>query len=219
MLRTDDLGVTMTRFILLSFGFLAWAFYEMSGGADFEPRSAQMARLNPAPETQTADLSPQPSTAPITIVDTDPTRSDEVTRVSLNLTTLQETLETESPEPPPLADATPDPAEDFGVPRNVGSVASSADTPAIIPSLITPTGSTPTPAPATLTASASDIRTVSGSRVNVRGGPGTDFAVVTRLTRGAEVRIIEDTGNGWVRMQPLDGSPEGWMADFLLTSG
>ena len=39
----------MKRFVLLSFGFLGWAFYEMSGGADFESASDRVARLNPAP--------------------------------------------------------------------------------------------------------------------------------------------------------------------------
>ena len=64
-----------------------------------------------------------------------------------------------------------------------------------------------------------DIRVVSGNRVNVRGGPGTGFDVVNRLVRGEEVEIIEDNGDGWVKMRPVSGGKEGWMADFLLASG
>jgi len=30
---------------------------------------------------------------------------------------------------------------------------------------------------------------------------------------------LQDPGNGWVKLRPLDGGPEGWMAEFLLTSG
>ena len=33
----------MYKFILVTFGFLTWGFYEMSGGADFEPASARLA--------------------------------------------------------------------------------------------------------------------------------------------------------------------------------
>jgi uncharacterized protein YgiM (DUF1202 family) len=55
--------------------------------------------------------------------------------------------------------------------------------------------------------------------VNVRGGPGTDFGIVTRLVRGDEVEILEDNGDGWVRLRLLGGGTEGWMADFLLTDG
>ena len=37
----------MKTFILLTFGFLTFAFYEMSGGSDFEPASARMAEAEP----------------------------------------------------------------------------------------------------------------------------------------------------------------------------
>ena len=104
------------------------------------------------------------------------------------------------------------------MPRNIGSISESADTPAIIPSLIVPTTET-TQVTVTSTASFDDIRTVSGNRVNVRGGPGTDFGIVTRLVRGDEVEILEDNGDGWVRLRLLGGGTEGWMADFLLTDG
>jgi len=104
-----------------------------------------------------------------------------------------------------------------GVPVNTDTTVSSADTPAIIPSLITPndTGA----ASANAAVAFSDVRKVSGNRVNVRGGPGTDYNVVSRLVRGDAVEIIEDNGDGWVLMRPVDGGEEGWMADFLLTAG
>ncbi len=73
-----------------------------------------------------------------------------------------------------------------------------------------------TPAPNAPVA-ATDIRSVTGSSVNVRGGPGTDYSVVNRLVQGDEVEVIEDSGDGWVRLRPLNGSPSGWMASFLLT--
>ena len=206
----------MKRFILLSFGFLGWAFYEMSGGSDFESRSDQMARLNPKPAVQMAETA-EPEVIKTAFVDTDPPLNDadnDVTRIALNLTTLQDVLgETDVAEPETMVASNINP--DSGVPQNVGTVTSSMDTPAIIPSLIAPNDGITI----ALIQAQGDIRKVSGNRVNVRGGPGTDFGVVTKLGRGSEVRVVLDNGDGWVKMQPLDGSPEGWMADFLLTGG
>ncbi|WP_370400139.1 SH3 domain-containing protein [Sulfitobacter sp. JB4-11] len=221
----------MKKFILLTFGFLGWAFYEMSGGADFVPASALTPSVD---ETVLAVVSAEEPATPAeteeepiedvktSFVDTDPPLSEpsnEVTRVALNLTSLTEVVD--------QADAVTDTAtatdtatedEDFGVPVNPGYSVSSADTPAIIPSLIVGADE-PAEETVTLSAIEDDIRTVSGNRVNVRGGPGTDFGIVSRLVRGDAVEVLQDDGNGWVRMRPVDGDVEGWMADFLLTSG
>ena len=188
----------MKTFILLTFGFLGFAFYEMSGGSDFEPMSVKMARQAPTEvKPQEVAEAPAPSvepaapvnTASITKIDSTPS----VTRVSLNLTDVSAAAEAAQTAPEAV-------------------IIDSAETPQIIlPSLIATTETVATSA-------GRDIRKVSGNRVNVRGGPSTNFGVVNKLTRGAEVRILEDNGNGWVRMQPVDGGESGWMADFLLTS-
>ena len=203
----------MKRFILLTFGFLGWAFYEMSGGADFEPKNAQMAASTATEnEPKQVVVADEPAPAdPIQIkkvtkttpVDTTPpgfddtAKADETRRVSLNLTT-------EAAKKVPVT----------YVPVNPGNTTASDDTPAIIPSLIVPNDPGIAQVPV-----GGNIREVTGSSVNVRGGPGTDYGIVTKLGRGDTVEIIQDNGDGWVRMRPLDGGPEGWMADFLLTSG
>ena len=66
---------------------------------------------------------------------------------------------------------------------------------------------------------AGDVRIVSGTRVNVRGGPGTNFDVVSQVIEGDAVEVLDDNGDGWVRMRSVDGGPEGWIADFLLVNG
>jgi len=51
----------MKRFILLSFAFLAWGFWELSGGADFVPETrerAQMAAAN-APPAAASETTPE----------------------------------------------------------------------------------------------------------------------------------------------------------------
>lgn len=206
-------GVVMVRFILVSFGFMAWAFYEMSGGAAFDPEEVRTARLEAAEAEQEAKAAKiaaakavkpqvvaQQVIAPASkvVVDTSPVLNAMVTRASVNLTNLSNTLS-----------------------QNVQGADS--DTVAIIPSLIDPTDGQSTEETAQVTnvsvSESEDIRTVSGNRVNVRGGPGTDFGIVTKLGRGDAVKVLEDRGDGWVRLEPLNGGPSGWMADFLLTQG
>jgi uncharacterized protein YgiM (DUF1202 family) len=64
-----------------------------------------------------------------------------------------------------------------------------------------------------------DIRIVTGSLVNLRSGPGTNYEVVDQLARDTEVEVISDQGNGWVELRPVDGDITGWMSDSLLTKG
>lgn len=212
----------MFRFILVSLGFLGWAFYEMSGGSDFDPVATRMARIEPVAETPfdaPAENSNQVVLASASgdVVDTDPFENEAVTRVSLNLTSLQDALD-QSGDAAVVTPAvtTVDPAV---VPTNVAITTASADTPAIIPSLIVQDDTaTATASPAALVSEIGlDIRTVSGNRVNVRGGPSTNFSVVSKLVRGDAVEILEDNGNGWVKMRSVLTGEEGWMADFLLS--
>lgn len=217
----------MNKFILVSFGFMAWAFYEMSGGSDFDSEAIKTARIEALEQERIAKglpaQSPVAEPAPVVVaeapkvfVDTDPpldSQDAEVTRVALNLTTLESVIDTAATAPQSgfvSAQET--------VPQNASLVTSSADTPAIIPSLIAP-NDTATLVPVGTNAAPADIRSVTGNRVNVRGGPGTDFGVVAKLVRGDEIRVLEDNGNGWVRFETVDGAKDGWLADFLLTGG
>lgn len=230
VLGNHFVGRGWMRYILICFLFMGWAFYELSGGADFDKdavRETRMAALElkepkPAPKPRAEPI--VVTEAPIVVVDTDPPAQSEPTRVSLNLTTLAPSAA--APQANDISEAVEaavsdavEQASDL-VPRNVGTTTSSADTPAIIPSLIDPNdGVTPQPAEPVETVSFDDIRTVSASNVNVRGGPGTDYGVVGRLGRGDQIKVLQDDGFGWVRFETTDGSTAGWMADFLLSGG
>lgn len=214
------------RFILLTFGFLGWAFYEMSGGADFAPKRPEIAATTTQQTTPTDIVVAQesPPQDPIQIeritqtqpVDTTPPgfentdEAERVSRGSLNLAAVEDTTVKDASDAASDASA----SEITYVPINPGRTTSTEDAPAIIPSLIAPNDQGTVQA-----ANTSDIRSVSGNRVNVRGGPGTEYGIVTKLGRGDTVEILQDNGDGWVKMRPIDGGPEGWMADFLLTSG
>lgn len=61
-----------------------------------------------------------------------------------------------------------------------------------------------------------DLRIVTGTKVNLRDGPSTAFDVLTQLFEGDEVEILDDTGDGWVKLQVLNTDVIGWMSDDFL---
>lgn len=248
----------MKRFIFLTFGFMGWAFYEMSGGADFEPASQRMARLQDAETTSVAEASTEAGkivTAAAENAARDLKRAEqrekvfaasnksntprEATRVALNLTTLsdlprasdmamveQAVAKTRAPKATETRSISDTGAKvikaSAPMPQNAGYTVSSSNTPAIIPSLINPNDTGVAKSESTtvtqISTTQADIRTVSGNRVNVRRGPGTNFGIVGKLGAGDAVKIIEDNGAGWVRLRSVDGKEMGWMAEFLLSS-
>lgn len=202
----------MTRFIVVSFVFLGFAFYELSGGGDFDPKETRLSRIEtpPAVDTQpiqTAAVEPAPVDAPV---------PENVTRIKLELSSVDDVLRpsqaTRGSQDVQLAslDQT-DPAA--GIDDDILIPSLIVDKPVIEP---VDFGAEPAVA---VTGSTKQIRQVSGNSVNVRGGPGTDYSVVNRLVRGDEVEILQDPGDGWVKLRPVGGGPVGWMASFLLTQG
>lgn len=188
----------MNRFIVLSFLVMAWGYYELSGGADFVPET-RPAATTPA---LTPDSAPTPAPAGdlIAAAPADPLEAvAEVTRAD---TEALDAL----PEP---ASATPD-----ALSIDATSVAD-----ALNQALAEPVAE---PAPETVTetasaqpaATAADLREVTGDTVNLRDGPGTNFGVLDRLTRGTVVSVLDTAPGGWVYIE-VNGRT-GWMsADFI----
>mgnify|MGYP001800324025 FL=1 len=208
----------MTRFIVISFAFLAFAFYELSGGADFDAEATRLSRIDaPAEVTdavQSTDVADASAARPL---------PEDVTRVSLNLESVSDvlrpapTLRTEravrrAPVEPEKAEAVTEEEPTIILPSLL------VDRPVITPVDVGRDRSVQTVA-ATPTATTGDLRQVTGRSVNVRGGPGTDYSVVNRLVRGDQVEVLQDPGNGWVQLRPVGGGTVGWMADFLLSEG
>ncbi len=180
----------MTKVILLTFGVLGWAWFELSGGADFQPGQNGVTLLASVPKVKIVDeIEPQ------------------VAR----------------------ADTTAAPLTVFAAPKLENVIAASS---VVVPNAVF----NPTPAfapsqakmaaledPAVISdavievaALQVDYRQVSGSRVNLRGGPGTNFDVVTQLLRGEEVEVTESQADGWVKLRALDGGDIGWMSESFL---
>ena len=233
MLRRTLVGVVfrMKRFIFLSFILLGLGFYELSGGADFDPeatraavlddRQARAARRTPDKTTSRTEAVVAPAETPVgAAARAEPTENNAAQAPApLNLVPFAVVTRPEPPAPerraaplpvpetrpsPPVATVTGIPVTGLtgsvegGLARFSGSQISS-----------TPEDTGPT----------SDIRTVKGTRVNLRSGPGTDYDVVDQLTQSTKVEILSDSGNGWVELRPVDGGPTGWIAAFLLTDG
>ena len=192
----------MSRLVVVSLVGLGFAFYELSGGADFEPnkravalapvaefapassnpdnepKQTQQARHsmgNTAPETRPAEVTAQLQTA--TLVPDGKTRLTLATQ-GLQLASLEEGLA-------------------------AGTVAVSNVTPDVVKSY-----------PAEI---ALDIRTVRASRVNMRQGPNTTYPILGRLLAGDEVEILRDQGAGWAMVKVEKTGQIGWIATSLLS--
>jgi uncharacterized protein YraI len=61
------------------------------------------------------------------------------------------------------------------------------------------------------------MRQVSGNSVNLRTGPGTGFGRIASLKRGTDVIVLNDPGEGWIKLRVVETGRIGWMAETLLT--
>lgn len=188
----------MYKFIFLTFAFIAWAFYEMSGGPDFEPAI-------PSAEAETATKDPiQVSTKSEEPAVIEQAATPAVTRVSFS----QPNFDLRTPSEDELAALDPAVLASFG-----GGPTSGQE----IPKETAASGAVQVPVDGAAEVS-TDFRQVTGNRVNMRNGPGTNYSIVSRLARGDKVEVLSDPGNGWLKLRVSETGRIGWMADFLLTS-
>jgi hypothetical protein len=193
----------MVKFIAIAFGFLGLAFYELSGGSDFDGEALRLSRVEVGPVKQglpkiadaakdigSDDAEFEVSRATVNLV------SEEKSKIIASVLTLAQPEKIEATPASLVVDVVEEPLGEL-----------------ILPSLIVE----PEAFEVITSTSAQDVRIVSGDRVNVRGGPSTNYEVVGRLTRGVEVEVLDDNGDGWIEMRSLDGVTFGWMADFLLS--
>lgn len=224
----------MKRLIVISFLFMGFAFYELSGGADFEPRGLRPVK----PERVAAAVSPPAkptgqgrveavalvSSSPVLAPrDTDrPTsgtenerREDAATeqaaqdenplervRITLgqNLSLLTQTATGTAPLTTGQLTLV---SLDQGAEGLRETAIDQQSEPPVIAEPDTP------PAP--------DIREISGTRVNMRDGPGTIYPVIARMVIGHKVEVLSESGTGWLRLRSLQGHQVGWVAASLVS--
>jgi len=59
------------------------------------------------------------------------------------------------------------------------------------------------------------IATIDVDSMNVRNGPGTEYQIIHKLTKGATYEIIEESNN-WYQIE-INSETEGWIAGWLIT--
>lgn len=64
---------------------------------------------------------------------------------------------------------------------------------------------------------AGDLWYVTGTRVNLRSGPGTANAVVGQLSLGDATEVLNDR-NGWYEVRTADGALSGWIFGKFLAA-
>lgn len=229
----------MKRFIVLTFAFLGLAFYELSGGGGFDPDQAREMAIQARLERQSSRQSEIAAWQPpkIAVAENGAPRAEaraevtEVTRIGLDLVSF--TAATQKPQAAPDQEAVETVSVLPRAPRGervplseLAGLSATAAAPISIDALETETnpqqdnafpGSRQIASSADITDTAPDIRSVKGTLVNMRSGPGTDYDVVDQLEQATEVEVLTDAGNGWVELRPLDGGTTGWIAEFLLT--
>ncbi|SHJ81115.1 SH3 domain-containing protein [Shimia gijangensis] len=202
----------MKRFILLSFIFLGWGFYEFSGGAEFEPEPpARLARYE-AEKVARDDAARKSEAAHKKAVaeaaKSQKSKPADVQLVSLDVSNTQSVL---------TGATNPNGATFIPVAPRKTLFSAPSPTPQGEVALISH--------PATEIADESveevakakvDLRKVRSARVNMRNGPGTQYSVLGKLKRGDQVTILQEPGNGWVKLKVVEGGRIGWISASLL---
>lgn len=202
----------MKKFIVLTFLFMGWAFYELSGGADFQPPVRQAPSADQvAAADETIFVTPESDAVAEAVPTTQVSQSQAqpaAQPLSQNVAT-DPNIVLAAAAPSLVGTATPTPTAELAklgpTEAEIAAQAAQQANDEKIFSL------------ATAPQSSLDFRRVSGNRVNMRNGPGTEYSVVAKLGQFTEVEVLQNPGEGWVKLQVLETGRIGWMAERLLT--
>ena len=219
----------MPRYIWISFLFLAWVFYEVSGGADFTPGGEEQLQVaEAATATRSSSLIAAAS------AETAPARERRnVDIIRLITTRAEKTKQQPEPQSDPLVIKTS--AEVVNAGRRLPTIQASSDTDqspafgnsterqikvASLGDMVMPASLTGAEADDMVevrpAAASADIRRIVATRVNMRAGPGTQNDVLARLDRGEEVEVLGSNDAGWLRLRTLSDDQVGWIAARLV---
>ncbi|MDT8328969.1 MAG: SH3 domain-containing protein [Roseovarius sp.] len=206
----------MWRFILVSFAFLGWSFYVLSDGADYRPSAnsiqarAVLDNQRPKPRplrVNVIELAQDGVIAPETAVTRTITSLHDLglsagKRVAVTLASAEVTAGAI-----PVAISVPTfKAKAIAAPVQVPETPDLAEVPLLDQDKQDSLSQSRV------------IRKVASNKVNLRTGPGTDYGRMGQLTRGTEVVVLRDPGNGWIKLKVQETGRVGWIADRLLTA-
>ncbi|MDQ2095763.1 SH3 domain-containing protein [Rhodalgimonas zhirmunskyi] len=215
----------MWRLIVVTFAFLGWSFWYLSGGSDYVPHEGSLQYAAKVEETR---LNQQNALA---------AARDQVARPDAGATKISPkllagidqsatvTLASASATAP-MTDSAKRQTLTLNADRAVqgaGVMTVSAD-PEKIALLVAaaevgmqnPAATAHVQKVRAKSSDGRDVRKVRSNRVNLRQGPGTDYGVAGKLGRGDLVEVIADNGDGWVKLKVEDSGEIAWVADFLL---
>ncbi len=230
----------MKSYIWITFAFLGWGYYEASGGADFQPGSSNVQTASAV----AAEAAPETDSAAVQTASTENTLQHKL-ETQLLATLRDERRVARMPQVSNVrtvafratdhSEMTPQPATFIST---KGSATPAAETETDVvevavmePSDIAPvatirpkarpadlvagTDLTPT---ATISTSGFVESSIAASSANLRMGPGTNYPVLTTLSRGSKVRVLRRGEDGWLKLKSLDDGRIGWMVDYLLSA-
>jgi hypothetical protein len=223
----------MWRFILVSFAFLGWSFYELSGGADYKPATnsiqvrAQLDNARPKARPLKVDVTRVTASGERAAAET-VTRSitslsdldlSKGQRFEIRLARVDTPAKTEPPEvtkavanSKPIADS-PDTTLPDHVAKAVAAASlSGAASESVHHSTLAATQE------ADIAQPVQDMRRVTGTVVNMRSGPGTKYGRIAELRKNDKVTVLRDPGDGWIKLRVVETGRVGWMADWLITA-
>ena len=183
----------MVRLFLVTSVCLALGFYQLSGGANFEPVDWRKTK----PELQPAQLTEVAAEADARVRSQDAAQPLEI-------------------DLPLLLAGTPRTRRLVGPTAPTPSEHLVALGPQYDPDLVWERIFEPVEEKPAIIEIQPDFRRVTGDYVNMRTGPGTEFLVVGTLAQHSEVEILEDPGEGWVKLQELTTGNKGWMSEKML---
>ena len=200
-----------SRFVIVSFLGLGWTFYELSGGAEFQPPERPVAVAETAAAKE-PEARPVLASAPAVPQFKEVVPEVRAARPAANPALRQQVAREQLAQAGRIlnsAAAFDDRIQTGGLQLvSIEGGLSAITTQPVAP--VIETVERPEPA-------GPDVRYVRASRVNIRQGPGTNYSVLTRLLANDKVVVLEDSGTGWLRLKVDDNGRVGWIAASLLT--
>ncbi|MEO9780008.1 MAG: SH3 domain-containing protein [Sedimentitalea sp.] len=211
------------RLVLASFAVMALVFYELSGGSEFQPPERPQVAESPLKK----DVVQTPRRVSIVAdkpVRTIPTTLSDQPAVVPAVADEPEIIETRAPSPE-LQQVRASLSQGLTLVTDGAQAAdlSLASLELGATGLRTTTGTETdtvdgTPRQADLFASQeADIREITGTRVNMRDGPGTIYPIIARLNIGQSVEVLSESGTGWLRLRTMPGQQLGWISASLVS--
>ena len=179
----------MWKYLFSRFVMLGWAFFELSGGQDFEPA---------LPTSVSEVLTPTDDGDPID-------RSFDREEVARAATDALRSIEFDDH----AAAAAPVNVVTDAV---LWKVSADTETSAIIENILDDV----VPVVAATVPSDENLYAVSVNRANMRNGPSTRNAVIAKLERGTAVQLLPSSSGSWVKLRVVETNRVGWISKKLL---